>query len=185
MEQRIGPTIPPVQAAGTDPAFVPGFTPPRPVEAAQTAEPAPEREAEQTTEQPSEDAVPEDAVPQDAVPQDGDGVDGKRGERGERGEEDGDTGPVFEASDRRGSITADRAGITMRLDGEEAELFWDEIGAVEIDTARFARRLTVTVYTTGRRWYEAEITTSSRQRLKEWTAELDAVLDARFEEAQP
>ncbi|MFB8350818.1 hypothetical protein [Streptomyces niveus] len=92
-------------------------------------------------------------------------------------------GPVFEVSDRRASMTADRTGIRLTLDEEEAEFGWDEIGAVEVETPRFGRRFTVTLHTTGRRHYQSEVDAPSRSSLKEWTAELDVVLDAYFEEA--
>ncbi|WP_329031964.1 hypothetical protein OIE71_03205 [Streptomyces sp. NBC_01725] len=97
---------------------------------------------------------------------------------------DSDTeGPVFEVSDRRASMTAGRTGIRLTLDEEEAEFGWDEIGAVEVETPRFGRRFTVTLHTTGRRHYQSEVDAPSRSSLKEWTAELDVVLDAYFEEA--
>ncbi|MFD8916781.1 hypothetical protein ACFV0Y_03065 [Streptomyces sp. NPDC059569] len=91
-------------------------------------------------------------------------------------------GPVFEAADRRGSITANSEGVRFRLDDQEADFWWDEIGAVEIKTPRFGRRFTVTVHVSERRWFDAEVEADSRNRLKEWTEELDAVLDAYFEE---
>ena len=93
-------------------------------------------------------------------------------------------GPSFEVSDRRGSITADHTGVRFRLDGEEAEFAWDEIGAVEIDTPRFSRRFTVVVYTTNRHRYENDVEASAKNLLKEWTAELDGVLDTYFEDAE-
>ncbi|MER5180248.1 hypothetical protein ABT009_18060 [Streptomyces sp. NPDC002896] len=96
--------------------------------------------------------------------------------------ESGDDDPVFEASDRRGSITADRAGVHLRLDDQECEFRWDEIGAVEIETSRFGRWFTVTVHTPDRRWYPADIEVKDKTRIKEWTDQLDAVLDAYFEE---
>ena len=99
------------------------------------------------------------------------------------GEEEID-GPVFEVSDRRGSITADRTGVRFTLDGEEAEFGWDEIGAVEVDAARFGRRFTVTVYMTTRRWYSAEVTAPAKSHLREWAAELDVALDAYFEQTE-
>nr|ACO94481.1 hypothetical protein [Streptomyces sp. MP39-85] len=92
-------------------------------------------------------------------------------------------GPVFDVSDRRASMTADRTGVRLRLDETEAEFGWDEIGAVEIETPRFTRRFTVTLHTTGRRHYQSEVDAPSRSSLKKWTADLDAVLDAYFEEA--
>ncbi|MBK6032750.1 hypothetical protein JHN57_30150, partial [Streptomyces sp. MBT59] len=66
--------------------------------------------------------------------------------------EDGD-GPVFEVSDRRGSIRVAREGVRFRLDDQEAEFGWDEIGAVETTPARFGRRFTVTVHLSSRRWF--------------------------------
>lgn len=96
--------------------------------------------------------------------------------------ESGAEGPVFEVSDRRASMTADRTGIRLTLDEEEAEFGWAEIGAVEVETPRFGRRFTVTLHTTGRRHYQSEVDAPSRSSLKEWTAELDVVLDAYFEE---
>ncbi|MGW3623023.1 hypothetical protein [Streptomyces sp. NPDC000880] len=161
-QQRIDSNIPPVHAAGLDPAYIPGLVPSRP-EAADEAD-APEQggEATSTDPAPAEEAVDAKAQEDPA------------------GEED--NGPVFEVSDRRGAIVADRAGITFRLDEEEAEFGWDEIGAVEIDTSRFGRRFGVTVYMSDRRWFQADVKAQSRAMLKEWAQELDTVLDARFEE---
>ncbi|WKX71349.1 hypothetical protein [Streptomyces sp. XD-27] len=201
MEQRIGPTIPPVHAAGTDPAYVPGITPPGPAGAADAApeqetpeQEAPELEApeqelpEQAPESTPEDAAAEDAASDDAViaekAEEGKAEEGAEETSSEEAEgEEGDDadGPVFEISDHRGSVTADRAGIRFRLDSEKAEFGWGEIGAVEFDTSRFGRRFAVTVYTTDRRVYNTDVEASARGLLKEWTAELDAVLDAYFE----
>jgi hypothetical protein len=171
VEQRIGPIIPPAHTAGTDPAYFPGLTPPGPAEAEGTA-------SEQAAGHPPEDAVSEDAAPEEAA-----GAEEEPG--AEEESEAGVDGPVFEVSDRRGSITAGHTGIVFRLDGETAEFRWDEIGAVEVDTPRFGRRFTVTVYTTTRRWYEADVEVPTRSLLKKWAAELDAVLDACFEDSEP
>lgn len=92
-------------------------------------------------------------------------------------------GPVFEVSDRRSSMSADRSGVRLQLDGEEAEFRWDEIGAVEVGSPRFGRRFAVTVHTTDHHSYEADVEAPARSSLKEWEAGLDAVLDAYFEEA--
>jgi hypothetical protein len=104
-------------------------------------------------------------------------------------EDDGKSpdGPVFEASDRRARIVADHSGVRLRLDDQECEFRWDEIGAVETETARFGKRFTVTVHTPERRWYPIEIEADSRSRFQEWEARLDEVLDAYFEdgEAEP
>jgi hypothetical protein len=167
-----------MHAAGTDPAYVPGLLPPRP------AEGAAEETPEEAVETPPEDTAPEGAAV--AVPADltVDEDDEEAVDDPAAAEEDvEDDLPVFEVADRRASITADRVGITFKLDGEVAEFGWDEVGAVEMDSPRFSRRFSVTVYTTSRRWYQADVEAPSRGAVKEWTAQLDAVLDARFEDA--
>ncbi|OAH13826.1 prolipoprotein diacylglyceryl transferase [Streptomyces jeddahensis] len=224
MEQRRGPNIQPVLAAATDPAYVPGITPPRlaadPDETVSPADTAPETEprdavADVAEENAAATADDEDSGTADAADTHGadapeapeaadsgefDGSD-DTGEPAEpdapaaSGEGDadsaadagsGDGGPVFEASDRRGSITADRSGVRLRLDDQECEFRWDEIGAVEIETSRFGRWFTVTVHTPDRRWYPADIEVKDKTRIKEWTDQLDAVLDAYFDdEAEP
>jgi hypothetical protein len=93
-------------------------------------------------------------------------------------------GPVFEASDRRARIVADHSGVQLRLDDQECEFRWDEIGAVETETSRFGKRFTVTVHTPERRWYPIEIEADSRSRFQEWEARLDKVLDTYFEDAE-
>lgn len=50
-------------------------------------------------------------------------------------------------------------------------------------TARTARRFTLTVHVSSRRWFNGEVVAESRKRLKEWPEELDVVLDAYFEES--
>ncbi|WNI16759.1 hypothetical protein [Actinacidiphila sp. ITFR-21] len=196
MEQRIGSTSPPVPPAGIDPAFIPGLTPPVPAEgpstdAAAPADVPPEDTAATPVAAPAAPAAaparPADSPVRDTDDRDAadDGADGDEGDEGDEGDaaEPADDGlPVFEATDRRGAIVADREGVTFRLDDQEAEFGWDEIGAVEIDTPRFGRRFSVTVYTSARRWFQSDVEAPSRSVLKQWTAELDAVLDARFED---
>jgi hypothetical protein len=139
--------------------------------------------AEATAEAPAAETVDGDSgdavVP--AAREDVEGADEAAEE--EAGEADEDRGePLFEVSDRRATILADKVGIIFRLDEEEADFTWDEVGAVEIDTPRFAKRFKVTVYTGPRRWFEAHVEAPSRSLLKKWAAELDAVLDEHFEE---
>ncbi|MEU1674693.1 hypothetical protein ABZ752_22090 [Streptomyces roseifaciens] len=93
-------------------------------------------------------------------------------------------GPVFEVSDRRSSITVDGTGVTFRLDDETAEFDWPEIGAVETNTPRFGRRLSVSVYTTSRRSYDVHIEAPSRSLLKQWVTDLDTALDSYFEDTK-
>ncbi|MFE9724250.1 hypothetical protein ACFYQ5_11840 [Streptomyces sp. NPDC005794] len=191
MEQRIDSKTKPEFAAGTDPAYIPGLTAPAPARTeaeAERAEPEGDRDpegvdvpAEGAAEEAVDDSTAADdavadggAAPDDSVTPDAEAVRG--------GADDGD-GPVFEVSDRRGSIRADAEGVRFRLDDQEAEFDWSEIGAVEVRTGRFGRRFTVTVHLSSRRWFNAEVEAGARSDLKTWTAELDEALDAYFEEA--
>ena len=192
MEQRIDPTIQPDLTVGTDPAYIPGLTGPPPAGKTNTA-----KDAEPADGPPSDEAEPEEAPPTatseaDAAVRDDvvspteedapSAADRERDVEDESGEGEGRAaGPVFEATDRRGSITVDRKGVRFRLDDEEADFDWAEIGAVEVDTPRFGRRFTVTVHLAAHR-FEAEVEASSRSVLKEWAEELDAVLDVYFED---
>ncbi|WP_330241123.1 hypothetical protein [Streptomyces sp. NBC_00525] len=172
MEQRIDPKTQPAYAAGTDPAYIPGLTAPGP--AATVAE-----EPEDTGEPAPADAVA-DAPADQAQPAAAD--EDNEQEESEESDEEAADGPSFEVSDRRGSIAADRKGVRFTLDDQRAEFGWDEIGAVEVKPARFGRRFTVTVHLSTRRWFNGEVEAASRGSLKEWGTELDAVLDAYFED---
>ncbi|WP_346768672.1 hypothetical protein [Streptomyces sp. DASNCL29] len=193
MEQSTGPIIPPMHTAGTDPGYIPGLTSPRP---ADVEEDAPDKAA---AEQPPEEVTAEDEPELDdeegveaEAESDGEAdvskdvlaSDGEADDDAEDEDADEDGGAVFEVSDRRGAIRAGRRGVVFELDGEKAEFGWDEIGAVEVDTPRFGKRFGITVYTTNRRWYTADVEAPARKLLKEWTAELDAVLDAYFEDSK-
>ncbi|MGW3459869.1 hypothetical protein ACWDE9_09855 [Streptomyces olivaceoviridis] len=175
----------PVMGAGFDPAFVPGITGPTPTDGVtKSAEPkgaqeppssepvSPERvgadgaDAETVADTDAETVADTDA--EDVADADG---------------EDKADGPVFEASDRRARIVADRKGVRLSLDEEACEFRWDEIAAVETESPRFGKRYTITVHTPDRRWYPIEIEAAARARFKEWDEQLDAVLDAYFEEA--
>ncbi|MET9149080.1 hypothetical protein [Streptomyces sp. NPDC004042] len=176
MEQRIGSSSQPlksepVSGAGFDPAFVPGLTSP-----AAARDTAPE-EPEGT---PAADAGTPDAEAQPPVPDAADGT----AEAAEGAEEETVDGPVFEAADRRARIVADHRGVRLALDDQECEFRWDEIGAVETETPRFGKRFTVTVHTPDRRWYPIEIEAPARSRFAAWETELDAVLDAYFEDGE-
>ncbi|MGW1148695.1 hypothetical protein ACWD6I_27520 [Streptomyces sp. NPDC002454] len=54
--------------------------------------------------------------------------------------------------------------------------------AVEVTTGRFPRRLTLYVHTPDRRWYPNEVHARSKGELARWVEELDAALDAWFDE---
>ncbi|MDQ0685955.1 hypothetical protein QF032_004947 [Streptomyces achromogenes] len=168
VEQRIGSSSQPLEGAGFDPAFVPGLTSPV------TAEPSDAKPAE------ADDA--EAVVDSEEVEKTGPDAE-TDAEAGEAEEPDASVaGPVFEASDRRARIVADARGVRLRLDEEECEFRWDEIGAVETETPRFGKRYTITVHTPDRRWYPIEVEATARARFQEWDDQLDAVLDAYFEE---
>ncbi|WP_307622201.1 hypothetical protein [Streptomyces sp. V3I7] len=188
MEQRIGSSSQPLEGAGFDPAFIPGLTSPA------SAEP----------EKPPVPQAPDTAAVEDAAPakpaagtDDADGPEPESEAEGEKAadddeesaetarstEDDAAPGPVFEAADRRARIVADRDGVRLSLDEESCEFRWDEIGAVETESARFGKRFTVTVHTPDRRWYPIEIEAAARSSFAEWETRLDEVLDAYFEEA--
>ncbi|MDK0522799.1 hypothetical protein [Streptomyces sp. ML-6] len=179
MEQRIDPKTQPGYAAGTDPAYIPGLTAPATAVKPDTSqETAPGKEPV---------AEPERTDPERTDPQDEAGpvAEAGSGAATEPAAEEGEKadGPAFEVSDRRGSITVDRTGVRFRLDDQEADFRWDEIGAVEVKTSRFGRRFTVTVHMSTRRWFNAEVEAPARSHLKKWAEELDEVLDAYFEES--
>ncbi|WP_413758800.1 hypothetical protein [Streptomyces sp. MMBL 11-3] len=182
MEQRIGPSIPPLQGAAADPAFVPGITGPRPAEpdAAKPREPEDAVSEETASDDPAtkEEQEPSAEDAPDEGPEDAEEADEAEAAPAPDG------GPVFEASDRRAKVVADHSGVRLRLDDQEAEFRWDEIGAVETESPRFGKRFTLTVHTPDRRWYPLEIEAKSRSDFKEWEADLDKVLDAYFEEAE-
>ncbi|GAA2640065.1 hypothetical protein [Streptomyces vastus] len=199
MEQRIGPSIQPLQGAAADPAFVPGITGPRPADPKDPKDPAEETAAsEENASEESETAAEQAAhvsdegasAESDEADQSDDADETEASAEAEEAVEsepdDSEAapadGPVFEASDYRAKITADHRGVRLRLDDHEAEFRWDEIGAVESETSRFGRWYTITVHTPERRWYPVELRIPSRAKVKEWEKELDEVLDAYFQE---
>ncbi|MFD8219298.1 hypothetical protein ACFV2U_37800 [Streptomyces sp. NPDC059697] len=197
MEQRIGSKSQPLDAAAVNPAYIPGLTSPAKAEPKDAA--VEEAESEETAseevvseETASEEVVSEEAVVEDAAPEDEVSEEAPaEAEEEATSESDPDSepepdpdGPVFEASDRRASVKADHSGVRLRLDDQEAEFRWDEIGAVETESPRFGKRFTITVHTPDRRWYPIEIEATARARFKEWEDQLDAVLDAYFEDGE-
>ncbi|WP_406112892.1 hypothetical protein [Streptomyces sp. NBC_01014] len=191
MEQQTGPNSPPVHGAATDPAYVPGLMPaPRDSPSAVAAPPV------------DDEAAPEDSVPRDTPPEEASPEQEAAGSEGSEPEAEADgpdadgrdadgpggdgaavvDGPSFEVSDRRSAIIANHTGVLLRLDDQEAEFEWSEIGAVEFETSKYGRRLTVYVHMPNRHTYQADVAADSRDGLKTWAAQLDAVLDAYFEE---
>ncbi|MFH8473633.1 hypothetical protein [Streptomyces sp. NPDC018000] len=179
MEQRIDPNTQPGYAAGTDPAYIPGLTVPATAGKLDTSQ---EQTDQEKTEGRAPGAVASDDAGAEVVSEDA-AADGEASAEAAADDKEAEGGPVFEVSDRRGSITVDRGGVRFRLDDQEAEFRWDEIGAFEVKTPRFGRRFTVTVHVSTRRWFNAEVEAPARSDLKQWAEELDAVLDAYFEES--
>ncbi|MFJ4581707.1 hypothetical protein [Streptomyces echinatus] len=204
MEQRIGSSskppaaeplkAEPVTGAGFDPAFIPGLTGPTPTgptaKGREPEEPAADG-AEATGKATADDAAVEDparsaspeAASSEAVSSEAVVADEKGAEEKDDDEKADGDGPVFEASDRRARIVADRKGVRLSLDEEACEFRWDEIAAVETESPRFGKRYTITVHTPDRRWFPIEIEAAARARFKEWDEQLDTVLDAYFEES--
>lgn len=188
-----------MHGAATDPAFVPGLMPVRPAErAVETPEPVDDEAVEEVdarlpgepAEERQEPQEPEavssgpGASPagQDVTPDAGDSAAEADGATAAGATDSGGPGTEFEATDRRGAIIANRTGIVLRLDDQEAEFDWSDVGAVEYNTAKYGRRLSITVHLRNRHQYESDVTAGSKARLQEWTEQLDAVLDAYFEE---
>ncbi|MFF8970613.1 hypothetical protein [Streptomyces sp. NPDC014995] len=180
MEQRIGSSSQPLEGAGFDPAFIPGLTSPV------TAEPEDAKAKDPKAKDPKakdpQAESPETEDDEAVVEKDTASEAGPADAAEEEPEEETPDGPVFEAADRRARIVADARGVRLRLDEEECEFRWDEIGAIETEAPRFGKRFTVTVHTPDRRWYPIEIEATARGRFKEWDEQLDEVLDAYFEE---
>ncbi|AXL90675.1 hypothetical protein C4J65_22055 [Streptomyces sp. CB09001] len=174
MEQRRGSTSQPLEGAGFDPAFIPGLTAPV------SGEPEDVRRDEDEAEKDA-DAEPAESSHSPAV---GEPSAEDTSDAGEAEDDAPVDGPVFEASDRRAKIVADRRGVRLSLDDQGCEFRWDEVGAVETETGRFGKRFTVTVHTPDRRWYPIEIEAASRSRFAEWESALDEVLDAYFEDGE-
>ncbi|MEV6385834.1 hypothetical protein AB0M31_41210 [Streptomyces sp. NPDC051773] len=198
MEQRIGSNNQPLAAAAAvDPSHIPGLTAPvsvkkekqeepediKPTESAEpaeTEEPSAGGEAEADTEAAEADA--EDATADDAEADADDPDDaGDTDDAGDAATAPSD-GPVFEASDRRAKIIADSGGVRLRLDDQECEFTWDEIGAIETESPLFGKRFTITVHTPDRRWYFLEIEAKAKSEHAAWEKQIDEVLDAYFDD---
>lgn len=172
-----------------NPAHIPGITVPL---SKDTEEPGPGDEAVAAAEDNGGDDAETASEPSGSSEATG-SPDAKDADDGKDAAESGDSaddssaeapadGPVFEAADRRARIVADSSGVRLALDDQECEFRWDEVGAIESESPRFGKRFTVTVHTPDRRWYPIEIEARSRSQHRDWETELDAVLDAYFEE---
>ncbi|MEU4093644.1 hypothetical protein [Streptomyces sp. NPDC026673] len=172
MEQSRGSNIPLVQAAGLDPAYVPGIVAPE-ADGDHDREQVVAADTDGASDHAADVATGPGPAPAAAAEESADDV--------EVTENAGD-GPVFEAVDRRGTIRADQDGVTFRLDDTEAEFDWDEIAAVEVDIPKWGRRFGVTVYLSPRRWFGTWVDAPNRSRLRAWSEEFDAVLDVCFDQ---
>ncbi|WP_181790215.1 hypothetical protein [Streptomyces phytophilus] len=191
MEENKGLNVTPVNAAATDPAALPGLvaSPPDDKEKDEAAttiekkEPGtdPEDAAEAATEPGDDDSGKDttEAEDEDEVRDKANDKDEAKDEAEEPEADEG--GPVFEAADRRGSVTVDSTGVRFQLDDTEAEFTWPEIGAVEYKTSRFGRRLVLSVHDS-RGICPAEVEAPDKATLKEWAVDLESALDAYFEE---
>ncbi|MFG2745932.1 hypothetical protein [Streptomyces sp. KS_5] len=182
MEQRIGSGSQPLEGAGFDPAFIPGLTSPASVAPkGAKKDAAGKADSEETALDDADEPGTEAADDIDDADDDAeDAVD--EADEADDAEDAPVDGPVFEAADRRARIVVDHKGVRLTLDDQECEFRWDEIGAIETESPRFGKRYTVTVHTPDRRWYPIEIEATARSSFKEWDEQLDAVLDAYFED---
>lgn len=184
VEQRIGSNNQPLAAAAVDPSHIPGLTAPVSVkkekqEEPEDTKPTESAEAEDAAAAEAETEAAAEAETDDATEAEAETDDGTEAEP----ESDAPTdGPVFEASDRRAKITADSAGVRLRLDDQECEFGWDEIGAIETESPRFGKRFTITVHTPDRRWYFLEIEAKAKSEHAAWENQIDKVLDAYFDD---
>lgn len=200
VEENKGLKVTPVNAAAMDPAALPGLVSSPPDAKEEDEAPATDEKKEPATD--AEDA----GEPADAADASGDddGDTGGAGAQDETGAADadgngdgdadedeataagdsGDDGPVFEAADRRGSVTVNSTGVRFQLDDTEAEFTWPEIGAVEYKTSRFGRRLVLSVHDS-RGVCPAEVEAPDKATLKEWASGLESALDAYFEDTAP
>lgn len=196
VEQRIGSNNQPLAAAAVDPSHIPGLTAPvsvkkekqeepedikptEPVEPTETEEPSlAKASAERTSADDEADSEDDDTDEDEDAGADSDTPDAEA----EEAAEEVTDGPVFEASDRRAKIVADSRGVRLRLDDQECEFGWDEIGAIETESPRLGKRFTVTVHTPDSRWYPIEIEAKAKSEHAAWEKQIDEVLDAYFDE---
>lgn len=193
VEQRIGSNNQPLAAAAVDPSHIPGLTAPvsvkkekqeepediKPTEPVEPDEAAPEQD-EPAAAEVSKPSLGKASAAAEAEPAAKAGTE-DAGDDAEDADDPAD-GPVFEASDRRARITADSRGVRLRLDDQECDFGWDEIGAIETESPRFGRRFTITVHTPDRRWYFLEIEAKAKSEHAVWEKQIDEVLDAYFDD---
>ncbi|WP_326796344.1 hypothetical protein OG946_13455 [Streptomyces sp. NBC_01808] len=201
MEENKGLKVTPVNAAAMDPAALPGLVPSPPDEKEKEQDEAEttdeKKESEDSADAADDDSDKDEADKAESAEKDAEGDDDKDADEdkatasGDSEADDSDDsddsgsdadGPVFEAADRRGSVTVDSTGVRFQLDDTEAEFTWPEIGAVEYKTSRFGRRLVLSVHDS-RGICPAEVEAPDKATLKTWAADLESALDAYFEDS--
>ncbi|MFJ2232468.1 hypothetical protein [Streptomyces sp. NPDC087859] len=85
-------------------------------------------------------------------------------------------GPEFLAVDRRSSVAIDSSGVTLELNGVEAEFDWPEIRSVHYKTSPNGKSLMLAVVHVDGNFYECVVEAKPRERMGEWFAGLAAVL---------
>ncbi|MER6181350.1 hypothetical protein [Streptomyces sp. NPDC001652] len=85
-------------------------------------------------------------------------------------------GPEFLAVDRRSSVSVDASGVTLELNGVEADFDWPEIRSVHYKATPNGKSLMLAVVHLDGQFYECVVDAKSRDRLGEWFAGLAAVL---------
>lgn len=85
-------------------------------------------------------------------------------------------GPEFLAVDRRSSVAVDASGVTLEVNGVEAEFDWQEIRSVHYKASPNGKSLMVAVVHLDGQFYESVVEAKPRERLGEWFAGLAAVL---------
>ncbi|MFE9408631.1 hypothetical protein ACFYN0_07535 [Streptomyces sp. NPDC006704] len=188
MEQRSEHQYMPLAGAATDPAYVPGLLP-APVPAAEKERAldaasldAPKARDEDAAQDAVEEARAEGAADARAEGSSVASDDGSAPDDDAAPEADAAVGPSCAMSDHQGSIVADHRGIRLQLGDEEAEFRWDELSAVEYRTPRLTRRFEIAVYTSAPRRFSHDVRAADRAELAAWGDQLDAVLDAYFED---
>jgi hypothetical protein len=85
-------------------------------------------------------------------------------------------GPEFLAVDRRNSVAVDASGVTLEINGVEAEFDWPEIRSVHYKASPNGKSLMVAVVHLDGQFYEGVVEAKPRERLREWFDGLAAVL---------
>ncbi|MFF1761140.1 hypothetical protein [Streptomyces sp. NPDC058266] len=213
MEQRIDTQkVTPVDAAGADPASVPGLIPPGQAPGAEGTEQPEEKalsldkaEPTETAEQPdaepdpASDSVPESEsdseFPSPAWSRSGSGSGSLSPSQSpsapdadsEAAEDPADAPAADETAGPDFTASDRRGSITadatgVRLQLDDQEAEFYWSEIGAVEVGTSRRRLTVTVHTPDSRWYPNDVEAPDKARAQQWADELDKVLDAYFED---